>query len=267
LSAVKRLCVLGHPVAHSRSPQIHTAAFRALGIEDEWSYEAIDVATGDFADRVGSLAGEGFVGANVTIPHKEAALALADEASDEALAIGAANTLILDPQRIGAHNTDGEGLVSALPEPAQGKRALVLGAGGAARAAVFALAREGAQVRVWNRTAERAASLADELHVEAVDADGARAGHDLIVNATAVGLAGQGGLDELPVGPDELGGQSIVVDLVYGDRETELCRLARERGAAVVDGLDVLARQAAGSFRIWTGREAPLDEMLAAARV
>jgi shikimate dehydrogenase len=276
LDGHRRLAVLGHPIAHSRSPAIHNAAFEALGIADGWSYEAIDVAPEEFPERVGALASEGFVGANVTVPHKHAALALADTASDPAGEIGSANTLSFQRGAIAADNTDAPGFLAALPSSPARLRALVLGAGGSARAVVWALVREGAEVEVWNRTAERAAALAEALGASALGADDAlpSSDFDLIVNATSVGLEGGGresasatsDLDALRLAPEGLRGGQIVVDLVYGSTETELVRTARERGATVVDGLEVLVQQGAASFRIWTGLDAPLDVMREAAK-
>src|SRR5262245_35887894 len=156
---MKRLAVLGHPVSHSRSPAMQNAALDALGLAGEWSYVAIDLAPDEFGERTRALPGEGFVGANVTIPHKEAALAIADEASERAQMIGAANTLSFADGTMRAENTDAPGLVAALLGPIRGRTALVLGAGGSARAAVWALAGEGASVSVWNRTAARADEL------------------------------------------------------------------------------------------------------------
>jgi shikimate dehydrogenase len=265
----RRLAVLGQPVSHSRSPAIHNAALAALGIDGEWSYEAIEVGAADFAQRVRAMAGEGFVGANVTVPHKLAALKLADDRSAVSEAIGAANTLLFEGGSIRADNTDAEGLVAALPGPAAGRSALVLGAGGAGRAAVWALTSEGASVSIWNRTAARATELAAELGASAVDeAEGGRraAEADLIVNATAVGLAGEDPFAQLPLRREALRSGQTVVDLVYGDDETELTRAARAAGAEVVDGREVLVRQGAASFRLWTGLEPPLDVMRAAVR-
>jgi shikimate dehydrogenase len=265
----RRLAVLGHPVAHSRSPAMQNAALAALGLGEGWSYEAIDVAPGGFADRVRAMPAEGFVGANATVPHKLAALAVADEASAAARAIGAANTLSFRDGRIAADNTDGEGLIAALGDSPRGLRALVLGAGGAGRAAAWALAEAGAEVAVWNRTEARAAALAEELGVSAVAGTGGLeiAGYDLVVNATTIGLAPDGpSLEALPFDPAELGGVEAVVDLVYGGAETALAAAARRAGARVVDGLEVLVRQGAASLRIWTGREPPIETMRAAAR-
>src|SRR5919107_4881294 len=164
---MSRLAVLGHPVSHSRSPAMQTAALAALGLED-WSYRAIDAAPDAFEMTVKELAEVGYAGVNVTVPHKREALALADEASEASQQIGAANTLVFDGKRIEAHNTDADGLLAALPDPPRGHRALVLGAGGAARAALWALRWEGAEVEVWNRTPERAEALCAELGGKAI---------------------------------------------------------------------------------------------------
>jgi shikimate dehydrogenase len=277
---MKRLAVLGHPVAHSRSPAMQSAALEALGLGGEWSYEAIDVPPEEFASGVRALPADGFVGANVTIPHKEAALAVATEATDAATEIGAANTLSFDGAAIRAANTDAPGLMAALPSPVSGVRALVLGAGGSARAAAWALVWEGAVVEVWNRTPERADELVRDLAHAA--ADGSRediprlapvsheqvraGGHELIVNCTSVGMEGEDPFDQLPIDPEQLDEGTVLVDLVYVGGETALVREARQRGASAVDGLEVLVQQGAESLRIWTGREPPLDAMREAAR-
>ena len=262
---MKRLAVLGHPVAHSRSPAMHTAALAALGMAGEWSYEAIDVAPDEFESRVRAMAGEGFAGANVTVPHKGAALAVADELSETAREIGAANTLSFPGGEICADNTDAPGLLGALPEAPGGRRALVLGAGGAGRAVVWALVREGAEVEVWNRTGLRSVNLCDELGGRPVTAPDPSA-YELIVNSTAVGLRGEDPFAELPLSADDLAAGQTIVDMVYGEEPTRLLDAAAAAGASVVDGIEVLARQGALSFEIWTGREAPLEAMRAAAR-
>lgn len=242
---------------------MQNAALVELGLAGQWSYEAIDVPPESLAARIAAMEGEGFAGANVTVPHKQAALILSSEASDRAREIGAANTLSFSAGKVIAENTDAPGLLAALPGSPSGQRALVLGAGGAARAIVWALADAGAQVRIWNRTAERANRLAAELGAEAVDTPSGD--FALIVNTTTVGMDG-GGLAELELKPALLHPGQTVVDIVYGDGETELIAAARERGATVVDGLEMLVRQGAESLRIWTGKEPPLDVMRAAAR-
>lgn len=275
---MKRLAVLGDPVAHSRSPAMQNAALAALGLADEWSYEAIEMPPADFPELTRALPVEGFVGANVTIPHKEAALALAGDASAAATEIGAANTLSFDDGEIRADNTDAPGLLAALPEPPAGKRALVLGAGGSARAVAWALAGQGATTEVWNRTPERAGELVAALastsagaegRISAVSEQAARGGdHRLIVNCTAVGMAeaSQDPFEQLPIDPERLSAATVLVDLVYGGEETALVAEARRRGARVVEGLEVLVRQGAESLRIWTGLEPPIEVMREAAR-
>lgn len=275
---MKRLAVLGDPVAHSRSPAMQNAALTALGLADEWSYEAIEMPAADFPELTRALPVEGFVGANVTIPHKEAALALAGDASAAATEIGAANTLSFDDGEIRADNTDAPGLLAALPEPPAGKRALVLGAGGSARAVAWALAGQGATTEVWNRTPERAGELVAALastsagaegRISAVSEQAARGGdHRLIVNCTAVGMAeaSQDPFEQLPIDPERLSAATVLVDLVYGGEETALVAEARRRGARVVEGLEVLVRQGAESLRIWTGLEPPIEVMREAAR-
>jgi shikimate dehydrogenase len=272
-----RLGVLGWPVAHSRSPAIHNAALAALGM-DGWRYQRLPVPPALFAETVPALPGSGFLGANVTIPHKQAALALATDCSAAAREIGAANTLTFAVDgTIAAENTDAPGLISALGSLTQlpaHPRALVLGAGGSARAAVWALREAGASdVAVWNRTPERAETLARELGVRAV---GRPEAADLLVNCTSVGLESgpgvqrsptqQEALNQLGLTFDQVGEYSHVVDLVYRAGSTQLLAAAASHGAGTVDGLEVLVAQGAISFELWTGRRPPLELMRRAAR-
>jgi shikimate dehydrogenase len=293
-----RLAVIGHPVAHSRSPAMQNAALAALGLGEEWSYEAIDVAPKDLEERVRTMSAEGFAGANVTVPHKAPALALADLASESARAIGAANTLVFAGGRIEAHNTDAGGLIAALPGSPRGARALVLGAGGAARAAVWALRSAGAAVDIWNRTTWRAEQIHIELtqgaatvQIEAAQdpgpvgselgqepgaveieieesavSDPDQRAYNLIVNTTTVGLRGEDPFAHLPVAAEAFAPGQILVDMVYGKGPTALLRAAEAGGATTVDGIEILVQQGALSLSVWTGREPPLDVMRAAAR-
>ena len=263
------LGVLGWPVAHSRSPAIHNAALAELGLAG-WHYQRLPVPAALFEDTVGALGAAGFAGANVTIPHKEAALALAGEASETARAIGAANTLSFAADgTIVAENTDAPGLIAALGVPVAGLRAQVLGAGGSARAAVWALLDAGAaEVLVWNRTSVRAERLTADLGGSAVERPQPA---DLLVNCTSVGLglerssAEDRDLNQLGLGGDQIGEYSYVADLVYRSRSTPLLAAAAARGAQTIDGLEILVRQGALSFELWTGREPPLDVMRSAA--
>jgi shikimate dehydrogenase len=243
--------VLGFPVGHSRSPAMMNAAFAELGLD--WLYLHLPVPSELFEETVRALPGSGYRGANVTIPHKLAACELADELTDAAAAIGAVNTLVFeDSGRITGDNTDAGGLLDALGQERPAS-ALVLGAGGAARAAVWALRELGAEVTIWNRTPERARELAGELGVGWTERPAAA---ELLVNATSIGLSREDSLDALP-----LVQAATVVDLVYGGEPTELVRWAQRRGARVIDGLEILVRQGARSLERWTGRPAPLDTM------
>ena len=273
-----RLGVLGWPVAHSRSPAMHNAAFAALGMDD-WRYQLLPVPPALFEETTRALGGSGLHGANVTIPHKRAALALASDASEAARAIGAANTLTFLPDgTIMAENTDAPGLIAALGGSIRGLRVQVLGAGGSARAAVWALREAGAaEVSVWNRTHDRAEELARDLGARAVSRPEAA---DLLVNCTSVGLfdpsearslersaTEDGGLNQLALTFDQLGEYSHVADLVYRSQPTTLLAAARAQGVRTVDGLQILVAQGALSFELWTGRRPPLEVMDRAARV
>jgi shikimate dehydrogenase len=260
---------------------MHNAAFAALGLAREWSYEAIDLAPERFADGIAALRERGFAGVNVTVPHKRAAYELAGERSAAVAAIGAANVLSFGPGGIRADNTDASGVLAALPagfRPA-GARALVLGAGGSARAVVWALAGAGAAVTVANRTGERAGALAEELGAAALTDLESGASIDLapyavLVNATSVGLATAGApprppgadLKALRLEADQLVSPLVVVDLVYGSAPTELAATCTSGGATLIDGLEVLVCQGADSFRIWVGQEPPIEAMRSAIR-
>ena len=258
-----RLGVAGWPVAHSRSPAMHNAALAAAGLTD-WRYQHLPIPPHLLAETVRALPALGFAGLNITIPHKQAALALADEATPTARAIGAANTLSFDAHgAISAENTDAPGFLAALADE-DPRTAVVLGAGGSARAVVHALAQAGVAVKVWNRTPERARSLAADLGAEAVqDLPPA----DLLVQCTSIGLADTSSpFKDLPLTVDSLDGYACVVDLVYRAGGTELLREAQRRGSRVIDGLEILVHQGALSFERWTGRPAPLEVMRDAAR-
>jgi shikimate dehydrogenase len=238
------------------------AAFGALGLD--WRYQKLPVPPELFEETVRALPASGYRGANVTIPHKPAALAVAATATAAARAVGAANTLTFEPGgAIEAHNTDAGGFLAALGEDPRGARALVLGAGGAARAVVWALVDAGAaDVSIWNRTHARARELAGAFGARAVErAEPA----EIVVNTTSVGLHPGDDVAQLPLA--DLDPPRVACDLVYraGGR-TPFAAWGEAAGARVVDGLEVLVRQGALSLTHWTGREAPLDVMRRAAR-
>jgi shikimate dehydrogenase len=265
----KAACVIGWPVEHSRSPLIHNHWIAELGLKAGYRREA--VSPEQFAGFVQRLSEHGYIGANVTLPHKEAALRLS-EPDERARAVGAANTLWLDDGVLHATNTDVEGFVANLDATAPGwdrglDIAVVVGAGGAARAVVFALIERGVRsIHVVNRNFERAAVLRDLFgeRIEAhafEEANALLAGAGLLVNATTLGMAGQPPLDlALATLPDT----AVVADIVYSPLKTALLKRARQRGLRVVDGLGMLLHQAVGGFARWFGIRPQVTEGLRA---
>ncbi|MCX6363711.1 MAG: shikimate dehydrogenase [Actinobacteria bacterium] len=269
--------IIGRPVAHSLSPAIHNAAFVALGLD--MVYVPLPVRDEDVGAAVKGLAALGFRGANVTIPHKGAVLPYLDRVDGDAALAEAVNTIVIEDGELLGYNTDVEGVHDALVEVCgdslRGTPGLLLGAGGAARATALALARMGLDLTVVNRTsaaAERLAALTsaavpgavcrwlplEELTVALV------AEQHLLVNATSLGMDGA---SKVPASlADTVTAGQVVVDVVYGRSETDLLAQARVGGATVVGGLEMLLRQAAAAFKLWTGRSAPLDVMRYAAK-
>ncbi|MEY2589182.1 MAG: shikimate dehydrogenase [Acidimicrobiaceae bacterium] len=257
--------VIGSPVSHSLSPAIHNAAFAAVGLD--WSFHAFEVAPGDAARALDGVRALGLRGLSVTMPHKEDVAGLVDTCSDDAAALGAVNCIVPRDGLLIGENTDGPGFIDALRDEASfdpaGRRCVVIGAGGAARAVVLALARAGAsEVAVANRTSSRgsvAAALAGAVG-RVVDLD-AVAGADLIVNATPIGMVDDG----LPLDPQRIGRGQLVADLIYHPAVTPLLAAASEQGALALNGLGMLVHQAARAFRCWTGEDPPVAAMRAAA--
>ncbi len=252
--------VIGHPVAHSKSPTLHGHWLKSYGLAGH--YVPMDVAPDDLEVVLRSLPKAGFVGANVTVPHKEAALRLADDVSDRARKIGAANTLVFrEDGTIHADNTDGygfmENLRSGAPDwtPGDGP-AVVFGAGGAARAVLQALVEAGVpKIMLTNRTRARADKLKDEFGQTITVVDWVQAGNviedaELVVNTTSLGMQGQ---LELRVPLDGLQPGAVVTDLVYAPLKTHLLQTAEEAGCTVVDGLGMLLHQAVPGFESWFG--------------
>ena len=277
-SMQQRAGILGYPLSHSISPAFQQAAFdhHALPV----TYHAWPVAPRDLPDAIRKLYADDHLGANVTVPHKEAALELVDDVDPVAQRIGAVNTIVRKGDRLVGYNTDLDGFVKGLKshgdfEP-RGKRALLLGAGGAARAAVFGLAEEGvASLVIANRTVRRAESLAREVSEVLADVSAVgltdravarvAADCDLIVNSTSIGMSGGDGDGQTPVGAGCIRPGVLVYDLVYNPVETPLMREARRAGASVLGGLPMLVYQGAAAFELWTGRAAPTDVMFDAA--
>jgi len=263
--------VIGSPVGHSLSPAIHNAAFRALGLP--WVFVAWEVPEGYAPEALASMERFGVAGLSVTMPHKSAVAEAVDGLAEEAEILGAVNCVVSEASADGetkltGHNTDGYGIIASLKEDAgfnpEGADCLILGAGGAARAAVLALARAGAaRVAVANRTPERAkravALAGDKGEVVSADAAGE---FDLVINATPLGM---GELkDETPVSPMLLRPEQTVLDLIYNPAETAFLVQARDKGVNAHNGLGMLVHQAARAFELWTSQPAPLEAMTSA---
>ena len=261
-----RAFVVGHPIAHSRSPLIHGYWLSQHGIDG--SYERIDVTPEAFPAFLASLREKGFAGGNVTIPHKEAAFAVCDHVDPSAERAGAVNTLVFRSGRIEGSNTDGFGFLANLRDGAPSWRpeagpAVLLGAGGSARAVAAALLEAGCpRLTLVNRTPARAEALARALGGPIEVADRAPLGDAaLLVNTTSLGMQGQPPL-EIDLAPLPAG--AVVADIVYVPRETGLLAAARARGLAAVDGLGMLLHQARPGFAAWFGAEPVVDDELRA---
>lgn len=264
--------VIGSPIAHSRSPQLHGHWLRSLGLRG--FYIPMDVARDDLEKVIRTLPRMGFVGANVTVPHKEAMMAIADKISDRATLIGAANTLIFrEDGTIHADNTDGYGFIENLRHGAPDWRAdagpaVVLGAGGAARAVIAALTDAGApEIILSNRTRVRAERLKEDFGQRVRVVDWVQAGNALddaalVVNTTSLGMVGQ---PELRVPLDGLRKGQVVTDLVYTPLKTRLLLAAEQAGCVTVDGLGMLLHQAVPGFERWFGIRPVVDDEARAA--
>lgn len=272
MSGASRLAaVIGDPVRHSLSPTLLNAAFAEAGLD--WHFMALEVAEGRSDEALDAVRALGLAGLSVTMPHKAAVAAAVDHRTEQAELLDAVNCVVAEGGRLVGHNTDGDGFLDGLRhdtgfDPA-GRSTVVIGAGGAARAVVLALARAGAaEVAVVNRTASRAevaAGLAGPVGrvVLSDELSDTVAAADLVVNATSVGMTDDGAL---PVDPESVAVGAIAVDLIYHPPETAWLAALRGRGIEAHNGLSMLVFQAAHAFRLWTGSEAPVAVMDAAAR-
>jgi shikimate dehydrogenase len=258
-STRKSACVIGWPVEHSRSPLIHNYWIKELGLDAEYRREAVPPE--QIAEFVSHLAGHGYVGANVTVPHKETVLKLSDPDS-RAKAVGAANTLWLDGGTLRSTNTDCDGFLNNLDAAAEDwerglETAVVLGAGGAARSVVFGLIERGIErIHVANRGFARAQALREQFGAQVnplrwEEVGGLLASVDLLVNATSLGMTGH---PPLEINLGRLAASAVVADIVYAPLETPLLAAARKRGLRAVDGLGMLLHQAVGGFERWFGK-------------
>ncbi len=263
--------VFGAPIRHTASPAMHNAAFDHLGIN--WAYLAFHVSPETLKNALAGARDLGFVGLNLTVPHKIAALPLMDDLDTEAQTLGAVNTVVVRDGRLHGTNTDGYGFVKALEEEfslsLKGHHIMILGAGGVGRALAGKCALEqAAKITVANRTPDKAHSLARELAghgtvCEAVALDAETLARvlpdaDLVVNATAVGLQGS---NELPIRPEHFVAGQCVLDMIYRPPVTPFLEIAQQAGARVANGLSMLLHQGARAFELWTGEKAPIEPM------
>ena len=273
-----KLGIIGFPIGHSISPRFQQAALDHCGIDA--TYEAWEITPDWLSEFMQGLRDPVVLGINVTVPHKEAVIPYVDEVDDLASTSGAVNTIVNRGGRLTGHNTDGAGFLRALREvngfTPQGRRALVLGAGGAARGVVLALIREGvAHLTIANRTlskAERLTQMAREtgtsclaIPLDGHTLSGEAASADLIVNCTTLGMAHGPDDTATPLGPEHIPSTALVNDLVYNPLESPLLRAAAQAGARVLGGIHMLVYQGAASFEMWTSRPAPVPVMLEAA--
>jgi shikimate dehydrogenase len=251
------------PVAHSLSPLMHNAAYAAAGLEERFVFVAAQVKAEALGAAMAGVRALGIRGVSCTLPHKVKVMEFLDEIDEEAKKIGAVNTILNEDGRLIGCNTDAEGVVQPLSRRTSlsGKRVALLGAGGAARAAVFGLRRSGAEITIFNRTTERAERLAEEAGCRWLPLSGVDAALecDIVVNMTAVGMTPR--VDEMPLPAECLRAGQIVMDAVYTPQETRLLREAAKRGAAAVRGTEMFVAQGAHQFELYTGVPAPLGAM------
>ena len=270
----KQLGVIGYPLSHTLSPIFQQAALDYHAIPA--TYSAWPTPPERLDDAVESFRGTEYLGFNITIPHKQRLLKLVDEVDDMARDIGAVNTVVNREGMLTGYNTDAYGFVKSLKEKAgfepKGKAVLLLGAGGAARAAAYALAAEGIEaLTIANRTVARAEDLAEEVSgrvstVNACPLENPTQDFDLVVNSTSLGMSSADGAGRSPLEASSIRQESLVFDMVYTPALTPLLQCAQKAGAQVLGGLWMLIYQGAASFELWTGKQAPTDVMYQAAQ-
>jgi shikimate dehydrogenase len=260
--STKVVAILGHPVSHSLSPAMHNSAFSRMGLD--YCYIALDVHPSDLRAAIEGARAMDFAGLNVTVPHKEAVMPMLDKMDPEASFIGAVNTVVNRNGKLIGYNTDGRGFMRSLEEESievKGRKVLLVGAGGAARAVSWYLAEGGSDLSIYNRTSEKAGVLVGDLainfkNVSQSDSLEGIGQADIIINSTSLGLKPE---DPLPFDPSGLKPGAAVVDLIY--QETPLIRQARQSGHKAINGLGMLLWQGVLASELWTGQEPPHEHM------
>jgi len=271
--------IFGYPLGHSISPAFQQAAFDHLGIDA--TYQAWETPPEKLGDAVSRLRADTYLGANVTVPHKQVVRQYLDSVEPLAVSIGAVNTIVRDNARLIGHNTDAHGFIQSLKREARfepaGKRVVLIGAGGAARAAVYGLAQEGiSSLVIANRTLANAVSLTDEMSSDLSDVRAVRldsdllenycSSADLIVNTTSIGMLHGPADGRSPISETLIPNDCLVYDIVYNPEDTPLLKSARRAGAQTLGGLPMLVYQGAAAFELWTDQPAPIEVMFSAAR-
>jgi shikimate dehydrogenase len=264
ITAKTKICmIIGDPVEHSLGPQLYNAVYEKLGINSEYIYIAARVKPEDIQNALNGIRAFGIKSVSVTVPHKTAVMEFLDKIDETAKKIGAVNTIINNDGKLIGYNTDWFGVVHALESitPISGKHIAVLGAGGAARAAVYGLTKQGGKVIIFNRTVKNAKQLAQEFNCKYMSLDNSEEikTMDIIFNATSVGLHPH--VAQTPLAKVYLTDKHIVFDAVYSPYQTQLLKDAKEKGAKVIHGLEMLLYQGTEQFKLTTGHDAPVELM------
>ncbi len=264
LSAKTKIClIIGDPIEHSLSPAMHNAGYEALGIDDQFVYVGAKVKVEDVGAVVDAMRKIGIHGLTCTIPHKVEVMKYLDQIDKTARKIGAVNTVLNQNGKLIGFNTDWPGVIIPLEKitTLPGKKVLVLGAGGAARAVIFGLIKQGAEVKIFNRTKQKARQLAKEFHCQTTDLNTQSdiKNFDIIINTTSVGMKPLE--KETPISVEYLTEKQIIFDIVYIPHETKLLKEAKKRGATIIYGIEMLLYQGTAQFKIYTGHKAPEDIM------
>lgn len=264
ISAKTKIClVIGDPIEHSLSPQMHNIGYQTLGIGDEFVFLAAKVSIENIADVVKSMKTLGILGMSCTIPHKSAVIEYLDEIDPIAKKIGAVNTLVNVSGKIKGFNTDWLGVVLPLEEliDIKNKNVALIGAGGAARAIAYAIEMKEGRLMVFNRSLQKAQQLASEFNGQAFGLDEIAKVRmaDIIINATSLGMVPE--QSQTPIPKDYLHENQVIFDIIYNPMETRLIREAKEKGARIIYGLEMLLHQGVAQFEMYTGRKAPIDIM------
>jgi shikimate dehydrogenase len=255
--------IIGNPILHSLSPAMHNAAYEKLGLDDRFVFVAADVKPSEVQDVVRSVRVLGIHGLTCTAPHKIEVMKYLDEVDQIAKRIGAVNTVLNKNGKLIGFNTDWIGTVAPLEEliDLKGKKVALIGAGGASRAMAYGVLSRGAKLTIYNRTVEKAEEIAVEFDCEFSSLENSQdiRNADVIINSTTVGM-GEGN-DKMPINPELIHSGQIVFDAIYDPFETKLLKLAKENGAKVINGLEMLLHQGTAQFEIYTGEKAPIDTM------